>query len=85
MPFNEIKIDKSFVMDIPKSEEARVIVRVITDLGRSLGLTVCAEGVESREALDYVRSVGCSSAQGYHMSRPIPAADLTNLLESWRN
>jgi len=72
MPFNEMKIDKSFVMEIGKDEEAKKIIQSIVDLGHNLGLQLCAEGVESEEALEYVRSLGCDSAQGYLISEPLP-------------
>ena len=78
LPFTELKIDKSFVMDTPNDPRRRLIVRAIADLGRSLGMTVVAEGVSSREAWDLVKSIGCDIAQGYYVSRPVPADALTN-------
>ena len=84
MPFSEIKIDKSFVMEVDENEEASVIVRAINDLAHNLGLTVCAEGVETQEALDLLRSVGCEKAQGYYMSRPVPADEISSLLTDWK-
>jgi EAL domain-containing protein (putative c-di-GMP-specific phosphodiesterase class I) len=83
MPFSELKIDKSFVMEANESEEAATIVRSIANLGHNLGLTICAEGVENQEALDLLRSVGCEKAQGYFMSRPLGASDETKLLRKW--
>ncbi|HEX9835618.1 MAG TPA: EAL domain-containing response regulator [Alphaproteobacteria bacterium] len=75
MPFSELKIDKSFVLDADQREEARVIVRSIADLAHNLGLTVCAEGVERPAHLAAVAEAGCEVAQGYLLSRPV-AADL---------
>jgi len=75
MPFSELKIDKSFVLDADQREEARVIVRSIADLAHNLGLTVCAEGVERPAHLATVAEAGCEVAQGYLLSRPV-AADL---------
>lgn len=83
MPFSELKIDKSFVMEANESEEAATIVRSIANLGHNLGLKVCAEGVEDQETLDLLRSVGCENAQGYFMSRPLGASDGTKLLRKW--
>lgn len=80
MPFSELKIDKSFVMEIDTKEEARVIVRSIIDLAHNLNLTVCAEGVETRETLEYLCSIGCDQAQGYFISKPLTDVDLIRFL-----
>ena len=77
----KIKIDKSFVMDMIKNENDNIIVRSTIDLAHNLGLTVVAEGVETSEALERLRSLGCDTAQGYHMSRPISADKLNEWLE----
>lgn len=71
MPFSEIKVDKSFVLHVQDSAEARTIIKSIVDLGHSLGLVVVAEGVENRETLDYLNSVGCDLAQGYLIAPPL--------------
>ena len=76
LPFSEIKIDRTFVADCTKSDESRSIVRVVIDLARALGMRSVAEGVESAEALDVLRSLGCDEAQGYFISRPIAAAEV---------
>ncbi|WP_262031938.1 EAL domain-containing protein [Microvirga sp. Mcv34] len=75
-PFNRIKVDRSFVMELPGHEESEVIVRAITDLGRSLGMAVTAEGVETRQQLDALRVRGCDEAQGYFFSKPIAAEEI---------
>ncbi len=75
----EIKIDKSFVMKMDKNKNDGVIVRSTIDLGHNLGLKVVAEGVESQESWDRLKEMGCDSAQGYFMSRPIPA----NQIAQW--
>ncbi len=67
----KIKVDKSFVMDMIKNENDNIIVRSTIDLAHNLGLTVVAEGVETQEALDRLRSLGCDTAQGYHMGHPL--------------
>ena len=71
----KIKIDKSFVMDMGKNKNDDIIVRSTIDLGHNLGLTVVAEGVETQESWDRLKEMGCDSAQGYFMSRPIPAKE----------
>jgi diguanylate cyclase (GGDEF)-like protein len=76
MPLTELKIDRSFVSAIHESTGDEAIVRAILELARALNLKVVAEGVENAEALAVLESLGCPFAQGYHMSRPLPAADL---------
>jgi EAL domain-containing protein (putative c-di-GMP-specific phosphodiesterase class I)/CheY-like chemotaxis protein len=71
LPFSEIKVDKSFVMQAQNSEESRSVIKSIIDLGHSLGLLVTAEGVEDLWTLDYVKGLGCDLAQGYFISRPV--------------
>ena len=71
LPFSEIKVDKSFVMSAARSQESRVVIRSIVDLGRSLGLRSTAEGVEDESTLDYLREIGCDLAQGFHIGRPM--------------
>jgi len=73
LPVTELKIDKSFVMTMTVNDQDAVIVRTLVELGRSLGLRTVAEGVESGDAKDLLRSYGCDEAQGYLFSRPIPA------------
>jgi EAL domain-containing protein (putative c-di-GMP-specific phosphodiesterase class I) len=80
MPFNELKIDKHFVLESVKNEDARLIVRTVIDLARSLGIRACAEGVETEECLRVLRSLGCNCAQGYLFSKPVPAAELSGVL-----
>ena len=72
LPFSEIKVDKSFVMDEQRSREARTVIKSIVDLGHSLSLLVTAEGVEDPKTLTYLNSVGCDLAQGYCIARPMP-------------
>ncbi len=80
LPVNEIKIDRSFVMNMAQSDNDAVIVRSTIDLGRNLGLQVVAEGVETEQAWDELSELGCTLAQGYYLSRPVPAAELTEWL-----
>ena len=71
LPFSEMKVDKSFVMNAMASQESRTVIRSIVDLGHSLGLRLTAEGVEDQGALDYLTSIGCDLAQGYFIARPM--------------
>lgn len=76
LPFSELKIDRTFVMDIPHSREARTIVRAVIGLGHGLGLSVTAEGLDSPEALALLRADGCDHAQGFGVGRPMRPTDL---------
>lgn len=71
LPFTEIKIDKSFVMNIQSSDESRAITRSIVDLGKSLGLHSTAEGVEDQATLEFLQDSGCTLAQGYYIAKPL--------------
>ena len=79
MPFNEIKVDKSFVMKAMVDEEAATIVRTTIELGHGLGLEVVAEGIEDQETCNWLKEIGCDTGQGYFISRPVDAGNL----ESW--
>ncbi|MDZ7670131.1 MAG: EAL domain-containing protein [Gammaproteobacteria bacterium] len=76
LPFSEIKVDKSFVVTAGRSSESRSVIRSVIDLGRSLGLTSTAEGVEDAATLNYLRDAGCDLVQGYHIARPMPADEV---------
>jgi diguanylate cyclase (GGDEF)-like protein len=80
LPVTELKVDKSFVGTMTANEHDAVIVRALVDLGRSLGLRTVAEGVESTEAWDMLKEFGCDEAQGYLLSRPIPAEQFVTWL-----
>jgi diguanylate cyclase (GGDEF)-like protein len=82
LPVDELKIDKSFILGMEDSENDAVIVRSTIDLGRNLGLRVVAEGVETSTAWNRLASLGCDIAQGYYLSRPIPAAELTEWIRA---
>ncbi len=76
LPVDSIKIDQSFVKGMARDQDAALIVRSTVNLGHDLGLTVVAEGVEDRETLDFLKSMGCDVAQGYFLSCPLDADDL---------
>lgn len=69
-PFDKIKVDRSFMSGIDGNEKKRAVVAAICSLGRSLGMQVAGEGVESREHADILREAGCSQAQGYYFGHP---------------
>lgn len=71
-PFDRLKIDRSFVKDLPSGGDAAAIVRAVAGLGRSLGIAVTAEGVETEDQLRGLRAEGCDAAQGYLFGRPVP-------------
>ncbi len=83
----KIKIDKSFVMDMDKGAKDDVIVRSTIELAHNLGLKAVAEGVESEEVWSKLKAMGCDSAQGYYMSKPLTPALFTEWLENsqWGN
>ncbi len=80
LPLNDVKIDKSFVQGMGVSAKNTAIVRSVSELSHNLGLRVVAEGAETVEAWDTLTALGCDSAQGYYVSRPLPAADLARWL-----
>ena len=81
LPVDEIKIDKSFVIEMEENENDAVIVRSTIDLAHNLGLMVTAEGVETQGAWDVLAILGCDQSQGYHMSPPLPGEELVRWLE----
>jgi len=84
-PFDKIKIDQSFVRDLIDKPDAIGIIRAIAGLGRSMGVTTTAEGVETQEQLDQMREEGCTEVQGYFYSRPVPAGEIAGLLTGFRD
>jgi diguanylate cyclase (GGDEF)-like protein len=84
IPVDELKIDKSFVMDMEQDENDAAIVRSTIDLAHNLGLKVTAEGVEKEGALQLLDVLGCDSAQGFHICRPVSAEDLVSWVPQWR-
>ncbi len=84
LPLDKIKIDKSFVQDLLEDEDDATIVRAIIQLGKSLGMQVIAEGVETAEQEAYIIAQGCHEGQGYLYSKPLPARELTLFLKQAR-
>jgi EAL domain-containing protein (putative c-di-GMP-specific phosphodiesterase class I) len=79
-PFDKIKIDRSFVKDIAENQGSLNIVRAVAALAKGLDMSTTAEGVETPEQLDSIRSEGCTEMQGFLFSRPVPAHELAQLL-----
>jgi diguanylate cyclase (GGDEF)-like protein len=74
LPVNELKIDRSFVMEMDQDPDDEIIIRSTIDLAHNMGLRVVAEGVESARTLDKLRKLGCDQAQGFHIARPASAS-----------
>jgi predicted signal transduction protein with EAL and GGDEF domain len=83
-PFDKIKIDQSFVRDIMADDGPGAIVRAILTLSACLAMQTTAEGVETYEQLKWLRDEGCDEVQGYYFSRPVPAAQIPELIERLR-
>jgi diguanylate cyclase (GGDEF)-like protein/PAS domain S-box-containing protein len=79
-PIHELKIDKSFVLSVTVDSNNAVVARAIVTMAHGLGLKALAEGVETQEQLDFLRSIRCDEAQGYLFSRPLPTEEATKLL-----
>jgi diguanylate cyclase (GGDEF)-like protein len=83
-PFDKIKIDRSFVKDITENTGSLNIVRAVAALAHGMGMTATAEGVETLEQLDRIRSEGCTEMQGFLFSKPLPASEIERLFLSGR-
>jgi EAL domain-containing protein (putative c-di-GMP-specific phosphodiesterase class I) len=80
-PIDSLKVDQSFVHEISSKTEDSVIVSAVISMGNSLNKRVIAEGVETREQLDFLTAAGCEEAQGYYFNRPMVAEQFASLLE----
>ncbi len=76
-----LKIDQSFVRDLPDDKQDVVIVTTIIAMARNLGLKVLAEGVETKEQLQFLKEQGCDEVQGYYFSKPLSAEEIQPLLK----
>jgi diguanylate cyclase (GGDEF)-like protein len=81
-PIDTIKIDRSFVRDLPRDSEDQAIAQAIISMGKALGMTVIAEGVETAEQHAFLRNHACDEMQGYLFSKPLPAPQLARLLRA---
>jgi diguanylate cyclase (GGDEF)-like protein len=82
-PFDKIKIDRSFVKDLSSKPDGEAIIRAIAGLGKSLGMTTVAEGVETAEQMQRIRLEGCTDVQGYLISKPVPTEDLLKVFANY--
>ena len=85
-PFDKVKVSQYFIRGLPDSTESSAIVRLIVGLGRSLGITVVAEGVETPQQAECLRAEGCSAAQGFLFGRAARLRELHKIVErqSWQ-
>jgi EAL domain-containing protein (putative c-di-GMP-specific phosphodiesterase class I) len=79
-PIDKLKIDRSFISEVTSSNDDASIVSAIVSLGHTLNLKVIAEGVETPEQLEFLKMLGCDQYQGFHYSRPMPAAEFAELI-----
>jgi EAL domain-containing protein (putative c-di-GMP-specific phosphodiesterase class I)/ActR/RegA family two-component response regulator len=84
LPFSELKVDQAFVTGAVNDNTARSILESSIDLAQKLGMKIVVEGIETREDWDLVESLGCDLAQGYYIARPMPAAEILEWLDTWR-
>ncbi|ADQ83748.1 EAL domain-containing protein [Methylovorus sp. MP688] len=82
LPLDKIKIDQSFVRDLPNNSDDAAIATAINAMAQSLGFTVIAEGVETRQQASFLKKIGCQQGQGYLYSRPVTASEFTALLRA---
>jgi diguanylate cyclase (GGDEF)-like protein len=82
LPIDQMKIDRSFVMQMADDRNDAAIVRSTVELARNLGLQVVAEGVETAAAWTHLKTLGCDFAQGYYLSKPVPAAEIDALVRA---
>jgi EAL domain-containing protein (putative c-di-GMP-specific phosphodiesterase class I) len=82
LPVDRLKMDRGLIHGMTAQAKDAAIVRAVISLGRELGFTVLAEGVETEEQLEMLDSLGCQQAQGYLLTPPIPAAEARSLM--WR-
>ena len=79
-PFDKIKIDRTFISDLSKDSHSIAIVKAVIDLARALHIDVVAEGVETKEQLEYLVAEGCRVVQGYYLSPPKPIESFEKVL-----
>jgi EAL domain-containing protein (putative c-di-GMP-specific phosphodiesterase class I) len=80
LPVDKLKIDRSFILDVPKDSASVALVRTIITLANNLKLELIAEGVESKEQVDFLLKEGCENIQGYYYSKPIKASQIEEYL-----
>lgn len=89
LPIDTLKIDRTFIMDIPEDSDDMAITSAIIAMAKSFGLSVIAEGIETKEQLNFLTAHDCHLMQGYYFSRPLPVAEVENLLaesiDTWKS
>jgi EAL domain-containing protein (putative c-di-GMP-specific phosphodiesterase class I) len=83
MPFSEVKIDRTLISNVPHNRSAVALVRAIVQLAHALSLHVCAEGVETASAFDFIDELGCDRMQGDFISKPMPASEFESFIAAW--
>jgi EAL domain-containing protein (putative c-di-GMP-specific phosphodiesterase class I) len=83
LPVDVLKIDRSFIKDLMTNPEDSSLIETIIAIGRSQRLRVVAEGVEEVNQLNFLHQLQCDSVQGYYYSKPLPAKEFAELLQSW--
>jgi EAL domain-containing protein (putative c-di-GMP-specific phosphodiesterase class I) len=79
LPFNELKVDRTLIHEVPDSRQASTVVSAIIDLAHRLSIRVCAEGVETEPAFEFLKETGCDSLQGVLFAAPMPATNVEHL------
>jgi EAL domain-containing protein (putative c-di-GMP-specific phosphodiesterase class I) len=83
LPFSEIKVDHTLIADVVREREAQLIVQAIANLGHTLQLGVCAEGVETRQTLEFIRFIGFDTAQGRFFAEPAHGGEIERIVQAW--
>jgi len=83
LPFSEIKVDHTLIADVVREREAQLIVQAIANLAHTLQLSVCAEGVETRQTLEFIRFIGFDTAQGRFFAEPANGAEIERIVQAW--
>tara|TARA_R110001592_G_scaffold320639_2_gene598734 strand:- start:52932 stop:54137 length:1206 start_codon:yes stop_codon:yes gene_type:complete len=84
LPFTELKLDLSFVQGAATNSRTRTILESTVKMAKHMGMTTVAEGIETKEELEYIKGLGCDLAQGYFMARPMPGGDILNWTKNWK-
>ena len=82
-PIDTLKVDRSFIRDLPQDSEDRAITEAIIAMGKNLNLNIVAEGVETEAQAHFLRDRGCDEMQGYHFSKPLAADEFAALMKTY--
>ena len=85
LPIDVVKIDRGFIKNIEEKKQDEFIVKTVVELAHGLGKEIVAEGIETKRQLEFLREIGCDTAQGYLFSRPVPAEEIENMLIKGKN